>query len=375
VKKIIQLSKFYKPFSGGIESVVADISEGTCNSYSVSVVAVDPDNNLKVERINGVTVIRSAQLANIASTPLSFGYLIKVVSNVSGNIIHAHYPNPLANLAVFIAWLVGKDISNLIVHWHSDIVKQKTMLKLYKPLLNWSLRRAKRIIVTSPIYLECSEQLKGFEEKCVIVPIGIDSIESLVDKRKIEAVKEKYNNKKIIFSLGRHIYYKGFEHLIESAKYLSEGVILIGGKGEDTQKYMNLINKYNVADRVKLIGRIEDDDLPSYYAAADVFCLPSVEKSEAFGVVQLEAMSVGTPVVSTAIEGSGVSWVNEHGSSGLICQPKNAVSLADSLNLILNDESLRTSLSIGAKNRYCEHFKKEHMVNSVDKIYKDLGEA
>ena len=375
MKKVIQLSKFYKPFSGGVESVVADISEGAANSYSISVVAVDPDNNLEIEEVNGVNVIRNNQLVNIASTPISFGYLIKSIGEVSGNIIHAHYPNPLANLAIFFAWLSGKDISNLVVHWHSDIVKQKTILKFYKPLLNWSLKKAKRIIVTSPIYLEYSQQLKEFKDKCLIVPIGIDSIEYLVDEEKVEAIKEKYNNKKIIFSLGRHIYYKGFEYLIESAQYLEDAVILIGGKGEDTQKYINLINKYNVADKVKLIGRIEDEDLSSYYAAADVFCLPSVEKSEAFGVVQLEAMSVGTPVVSTAVEGSGVSWVNKHENSGLICQPKSAISLAESLNLILSDERLRNALSNGAKNRYCEYFKKEHMVNNVSKIYKDLGGA
>ena len=370
MKKVVHLSKFYKPYKGGLEAVVSDICEGV--QYPAVVLAADKDCSEHKQIINNVVVFRSKEWVNVASTSLAPSYILDAIKNVSGSIVHLHYPNPLANFAFFVSSFFLGDKCETVVHWHSDIVKQKYLLYLYMPLMKWSLRKAKVIIVTSEQYLEGSPLLRDYKCKCRVVPIGIDGLASRVECRKVKSIREKYNGKHIIFSLGRHIYYKGFEYLIKSALYVDDAVFLIGGSGPDSSMYQNLIERYSLSDKVFLIGRVEDEDLASYYSAADVFCLSSIEKSEAFGVVQLEAMSVGTPVVSTDIPYSGVPWVNEDGVSGLICNPRDEVDLAEKINTIIKDESLKKSLSQGALNRFKENFTKEKMVESIENIYSDL---
>ena len=370
---LIQLSKFYKPYSGGLESVVADIAEGV-NGFKVSVLAADPNNLTQSEIINNIEVIRSKEYFNFASTSFAPGYIIDLIKHSDNSILHVHLPNPLANIALFLAFLGGQDLSQVVIHWHSDIIKQKYLLTLYKPLQSWLLKKAKVIIVTSQRYLDSSEPLMPYRDKCIVVPIGIDSIQPKVNENLVLSLKSKYRGKKIVFSLGRHIYYKGFEYLIEAARKVENSVFLIGGKGPDTHKYISMIKEYNLEDRVKLIGRVEDEELPSYYAAADVFCFPSIEKSEAFGVVQLESMSVSTPVISTDIAGSGVPWVNKHGESGLVCEPKDVKSLAEALNRVLNNNELHKSLSKGAYLRYLKYFTKDKMINKTEQVYKDINQ-
>lgn len=370
--KIVQLSKFYKPYCGGVESVVADISEGLSNlGKDVTVIACSKDGNTRVESVDSVQVRYSKELFSFASTSFSFDYIRNVISSSSsGSIFHVHLPNPLANFAMFICYLLGRKNMKIIVHWHSDIIKQKRLLVLYTPLMNWLLNKATNIIVTSDNYLENSEQLHDFRTKCVVVPIGIDGIDDLVSVSKVQEIKNNYIGKNIVFSLGRHIYYKGFEYLIQASKNIDNTVFIIGGSGPDTDKYRKLINEYGVSDRVILIGRIDDNDLPSYFSAADVFCFPSTEKSEAFGVVQLEAMSVSTPVISSNIVGSGVPWVNKHNSSGLVCEPKSVDSLSHCLDVILNNSDLRKELSSGARLRFNSLFDKDTMVSKINDVYK-----
>lgn len=371
--RVIQLSKFYKPYSGGLESVVVDVSEGIYG-FDVSVLAADPNNLKNREVINNVEIIRSKEYFNLASTSFAPKYIMDTLKYSNGGILHVHLPNPLANIALFFAFLARRDLSKIVIHWHSDIVKQKYLLALYKPLQSWLLKKAKVIIVTSQRYLDSSEALKTYKDKCIVVPIGIDSIQSKVNEDLVLSLKSKYRGKKIVFSLGRHIYYKGFEYLIEAARKVENSVFLIGGKGPDTHKYISMIKEYNLEDSVKLIGRVEDEELPSYYAAADVFCFPSIEKSEAFGVVQLESMSVSTPVISTDIAGSGVPWVNKHGESGLVCEPKDVKSLAEALNRVLNNNELHKSLSKGAYLRYLKYFTKDKMINKTEQVYKDINQ-
>lgn len=369
--RVCHLSKFYKPYSGGLESVVADIAEGV-SGINVSVLAADPNNLSKNEVINNVQVIRSKEYFNVASTSFAPRYIIDLIKSSNGAILHVHLPNPLANLALFLAFLSGRDLSRIVIHWHSDIVKQKHLLALYKPLQSWLLKKAKVVIVTSQRYLDSSEPLKPYKYKCIVVPIGIDSVQNRVNQNLVNSIRAKYQDKKIVFSLGRHIYYKGFEYLIEAAINIEETIFLIGGKGPDTSIYEKKIKNLGLEDKVFLIGRVEDEELASYYAAADVFAFPSIEKSEAFGVVQLEAMSVGTPIVTTDIKGSGVPWVNKHMCSGLVCKPKDSKELSSALSTLLTDKPLHTKLSLGAKARFNELFTKEKMNTKIQAIYKEM---
>lgn len=371
-KRVVHVSKYYSPYFGGIESVVADLAEGSKEFIDdVNVIAIDNEDFQKFETINGVNVIRSKQNFIFLSQPVSMAYVYEIFK-CDADILHVHLPNPLANFSIFIRSLFRRNDLKIILHWHSDIVKQKKVLFFYKPLLNWLLDKCDRVIVTSKVYLDSSEQLVNHKSKCQVIPIGIDNVIDRVDFEKVKSIRERYENKKIVFTLGRHIYYKGFEFLIESAKSVPDTVFLVGGSGPDTEKYKKIISDNQLQDRVLLLGRIPQDMIANYFSAADVFCFPSTEKSEAFGVVQLESMSVGTPVISTNIVGSGVPWVNKDSLSGLVCAPKSSAQLSLALNRILFNEDLLLSLGQGALKRYNDLFRKDKMVEDCIVLYKKI---
>ena len=367
--KILHVSKFYPPYRGGLEQVVYDLVTGLQNSFTkVDVLAVNDDSKTESEVSDKGTVYRAAKLFEFASVAFSFSFLlIWRQIRVNYDVVHVHLPNPLANLVMFLF----RPRSKLVIHWHSDIVKQKWLLKIYLPLMTWLLKRADKIIVTSESYLRHSEQLANYVNKCHLIPIGIESIECDVNEDLVTEIRSNTSGKLVVFSLGRHVYYKGFEYLIEAAKECENTIFLIGGIGPDTKNYKKLIAHYNIEHKIKLLGKIPDEELASYFKAADVFCFPSIEKSEAFGVVQLESMSVGTPIISCDIKGSGVPWVNKHQSSGLVVQVKDSLALAKALESFKTDELVR-SLGIGAKKRFNELFTKSKMVDKTFNLYEEL---
>lgn len=372
ILKIVHLSKYYPPYQGGIESVVRDLASETVNkNINVSVIASDVHNQNAHEIIDSVIVFRSKEYFNLAGFSISPRYLFHVIKNNKKDVIfHIHLPNPLANLCLFLCSAIYGIKTKIVVHWHSDIIKQNFLLKFYQPFVNWLLKKADVIIVTSENYLEHSVQLSGYKDKCVIIPIGVEDKKS--NKKKLTPpIYGRY-----IFALGRHIYYKGFEVLIEAVSILkknnSDVKVIIGGVGPDTSSYKRLIDFYGLNEHIFLVGKIKSVDLESYYSNALAFCLPSIEKSEAFGVVQIESMSYGTPVISTNILGSGVSWVNKHGESGLVCEVKSAVSLADAINSLASNELLRSRLASGARKRYLNEFTLNKMVSKVLSLYKNI---
>lgn len=367
--KILHLSKYYKPYSGGIEQVVADISEGCLlKGIDSSVLAINHRAESYDYDLNGIHVYGCKSDYHYASADISFAYILKLRKIINlFDVIHVHLPNPLANLALFLANHKHKKI---VVHWHSDIVKQKKLKLLYLPLQQWLLKRADVIITTSPVYGESSKDLSKYKSKIKVIPIGINSQNYTVDENLVNDIQQRYSGKKIIFSLGRLVYYKGFEYLVESARYLPDDfVILIGGNGEEKEKLINLISHYNLGDKVKLLGFVKDAELPSYFAAGDIFCLPSVEKSEAFGVVQLEAFLFNVPVVSCDIKGSGVGWVNRQGVSGMVVPPKNPQALAAAFEYIAANPD-----NFADVNKYFQdNFHAKVMVENVAKLYKEIG--
>lgn len=330
-KKILQLGKLFPPFFGGIESVSYELALGIKEAGHVSDVLCVNEVGKKssFDDVRGVNVTRCASFFKFASVYFSTSYIlnwIKVKKNY--DVIHVHCPNPLANIAL----LFFPTRASVVVHWHSDIVRQKKLKLLYQPLQNWLLNRADKIIATSEAYANSSNDLQRVLHKISIIPIGIDPDKLSTTKEGVETIRSKYRNKKIVFSLGRHVYYKGFKYLIAAAKALPEDyILLLGGTGDLSPELYKQVKESGITEKVQFLGRISTEELGDYYSACDVFCLPSIERSEAFGVVQLEAMSLGKPVVSTAIPGSGVSWVNKDGISGRVVSPRNVMELRDAI--------------------------------------------
>jgi rhamnosyl/mannosyltransferase len=193
------------------------------------------------------------------------------------------------------------------------------------------------------------------------------------DAERVRKLREQYGNKKIVFSLGRLVHYKGFKYLVDAARYLDDSyLVIIGGSGMLKDELQKQIHDYGLEQRVKMVGRISDEDLPSYYGACDIYCLSSIMKTEAFALVQLEAMSCGKPVVSCNIEGSGVPWVNLHDVSGLVVEPENGKALADAIRRIMEDKALYYTYSAGARSRYIELFKKQRMIDRCLELYSQL---
>ena len=366
--KVLQLGKFY-PVKGGVEKVMYDLMLGLSGQdIDCDMLCAASEGGNRTITINGhARLICCTSWAKIAATMISPAMIFtlrKICRKY--DIIHIHHPDPMACLALFCSGYKGR----VILHWHSDIQKQKILLRLYRPLQDWLLERAEQIVGTTPVYLAESPCLKKMQEKTVSLPIGVEPMCSTAEAT--EEIKKRYPGKKIIFSLGRLVHYKGYKFLIESARYLDKSyLILIGGTGKLKDELQTEIDVLGLQGKVKLLGRISDEQLPSYYGACDIFCLSSVQKTEAFGIVQIEAMSCGKPVVATNIPQSGVAWVNAHGISGINVTPGNAKELAEAIKFLTENKKIYKVYSENAEKRYKEFFTKENMVKQCLKIYRE----
>lgn len=373
--RCLQLTKFYPPVNGGIETTVRDIAEGlTRLHWSVEILCAHTERHT-VHETGVIPVTRVASWGQVASTSIAPS-LISRLLNRQGNqdVIHVHLPNPMANLAL----LLTRPRAKVVVHWHSDIIKQKHLLKLYAPLQEWLLKRADAILATSPPYAKSSPWLQPYMAKVRFVPSCIRDPRNFVTQearqQRAASIRGTYPGKKIVFALGRMTYYKGFDVLVRAAQHLGDDtVILLGGKGELLGSLKAEAAALGVAEKVHFLGRVSDDDLPGYYEAADVFCLPSVMRSEAFGLVMVEAMAYGKPVVATRIPGSGVSWVNLHDETGLNAEPGDDIDLARTLSGLLNDPARAQALGAGGRSRFENYFSIDKMIDAVRAVYAEIG--
>ena len=313
--KVLQLGKFY-PIRGGVEKVEWSLTEGLsaqgilCDMLCAS---FDGAKEMQVIPLNEhgriIVVPTLFKAAGTMIAPKMIRWLRKHAAEY--DIIHVHHPDPMAALALRLSGYRGR----VILHWHSDILSQRFFLFFYRPLQNWLIRRAERIVGTTPVYVQESPHLAHAQEKCTAVPIGIDPLQP--DPERVAAIRQRYEDKKLILSIGRLIPYKGYPYLIEAMTLLPDDYhLVIGGTGPLREQLEQLIQEKSLQKRITLTGYIDDADLPAWFGACDCFVLTSTMKTEAFGIVQIEAMSCHKPVVATRIPHSGVAWVNEDGVSG-----------------------------------------------------------
>lgn len=364
--KVLQLGKFF-PVKGGVEKVMYDLMMGLSErDVDCDMLCAMEDGNKGEIAFNAhARLIGCKTLKTVAATKIAPN-MVAVLRKICGryDIIHVHHPDPMACLALFLSGYKGK----VVLHWHSDIQKQKWLLKGYLPFQKWLIRRADYIVGTSPVYLKESPFLKKVQDKTFCLPIGVDALPEAPELA--ETIRKRYGNRKIIFSLGRLVHYKGYRYLVEAARYLDDSyVILIGGSGALRDELATQIERLGLQQKVILLGRISDEELPGYYEACKVFCLSSIQKTEAFGIVQIEAMSCGKPVVATTIPESGVAWVNAQGISGINVEPENAKALADAVMEITKEESVYEKYAMNARKRYEEWFTKEGMIEKCLNLY------
>lgn len=364
--KILHVYKDYYPVLGGIENHIKILAESQANmGFDVTVLTTAPSRETTIENINSVKVIKAARVQTISRTPISLS-LIKWMHNLKMDIAHLHFPYPMGE---FANYFFGQAVHTVITY-HSDIIKQRFILQLYKPLLIKVLEKADRIIATSPQYRETSPFLKRISYKCTVIPLGIDiSRFSKPEKLMSREIRGKYKTPKMLLFVGRLRYFKGLKYLIEAMKSVDAKLLIIG-TGPDEHFLKTAASKEGLNEKIVFLGDIADTDLPAYYDACDIFILPSSHRSEAFGTVLIEAMASGKAVISTEL-GTGTSFVNIHGETGFVVPPRNSTSLAEAITRLLTDDSLRKEFAVNSKKR-AEEFSKERLNKRIAELYTEV---
>jgi glycosyltransferase involved in cell wall biosynthesis len=357
---ILQVGKFWPPHYGGIETHLRELCTGLASVVDVDVVVSNVGRDYVQEQDGEMRVTRIPTFARVASAPLS-PRMLGFLRESPADLVHLHLPNPPAVIAYLLSGHRGK----LVVTVHSDIVRQRMMAKLLSPTLTALLRRADAIVSFSPNRLEHSPVLQGFRDKCHVIPHGIPFEQyDEVDRVQIEEIRNRYQ-RPIVLAVGRLVYYKGFEYLIQAMRQIDAQLLLIG-EGPLHQQLLEQVTASGVQDKVSFLGNVRD--LRPYYHACDVFALPSIAVSEAFGIVQLEAMACGKPVVNTQLP-SGVPWVSQNGITGITVPPCDVDALAESVSLLISQPELAARYGRAARRRVEQEFATERMLARTLGLY------
>lgn len=369
--RVLEVNKAYYPHIGGIETLVKQYSQelGTvCNADVKTLVCRDGRGKTTREKLDGVKLTRAGSLGTYFSCPLSFSF-IRLFRKMAeeADVVHIHVPFPLADAALLLSGFKGR----VVVSWHSDVVKQKKLMTFYKPFMMKLLKRADCIITATKGHIDGSDYLPGFRRKCRIVPYGITPEDYLLVERS-PFLTDRLNDKKNIkvFFTGRLVYYKGVDILLKAFTMTENCELFIAGTGEMEQELKDFAKRNNIGKKVHFLGFLPDNELKQAYADCDIFVLPSVAKSEAFGIVQLEAMVYGKPVINTKLP-SGVPYVSVHGKTGLTVPPSDAKALAEAINTLAADEKMRESFGKAATERVMTEFSEK---NVIRKLYGILSE-
>ncbi|MCQ4726154.1 glycosyltransferase [Anaerotignum faecicola] len=361
--KVLEVNKMYFPVTGGIERVVQQISEGLKDEVDIDVLVCQKKGRQAKENINGVNVIKSGSMGVLFSMPVSFSFFINFFKLCRKyDVINFHMPFPLGDLACLLSGYNGK----VVVWWHSDIVKQKKIMLFYKPIMHRFLKRADVIVAATEGHVEYSEYIKEFKSKCVIIPYGVDK--NIAKNAENKITEQNYGPVKFLF-VGRLVYYKGLNYLIEAMKNVDNSALTIVGKGPLEQEVTERIEKSGLSGRVEIKNGLNDSELSEEFCKCDVFVLPSVEKSEAFGIVQIEAMIYGKPVINTNLK-SGVPYVGINGKTGITVEPRNAAELSNAMNRLALNRDERIRMGNFARKYALEHYSEDKMLKNILKIYK-----
>lgn len=372
--RVVHVYKNYYPTIGGIENHLRSLAEEQVRrGYDVTVMAASPGRRGAEQIVNGVRLVLVPRLVTLCSTPICPTFPGRL-RRERPHLIHLHFPYPPGEIARLA--LGGR--TPTVVTYHSDIVRQRRLLRLYEPLLRRVLERADRIVVTSPPYLRTSPYLPPVTAKCSVVPLGIDVERFALNgngdgparglRRRWGIPEEAF----VVGFVGRMRYYKGLDYLLRAIARVPAAQLLLVGDGPLRRRLQRLARSLGIEGRVVFAGDVSDRELPACYRVADLFVLPSTERAEAFGTSLVEAMAAGLPVISTEVA-SGTSWVNESGTTGLVVPPSDAAELAAAIDRLREDPVLRSRMGTAARRRAASCFRLASMVDGVDEVYRAAG--
>src|SRR5450759_3987437 len=300
--RVTMVNKYYPPHLGGIEYHVRYLAEALVSQDHAQVRAIVANEGPQTIReiVGGVDVLRLGRAFAYSSTPVAYGMPAAIRLEATrpdpADLLHLHFPYPWGE----VSWIRADAGLPTVLTYHSDIVRQKAALAVYSPLLRRFLSKVDLIISGSPNLVEHSEFLQPFAAKCRVVPFGYDltRYEATPQTLARAARLREGHTRPIVLFVGRLVYYKGVDVLVRAMADVDADLVVIGtGPLEGTMREIAVAS--GISSRITFMPPVPDEELVAWYHAADVFCLPSVERSEAFGAVQVEAHACGTPVVST----------------------------------------------------------------------------
>ncbi|MHB1450857.1 MAG: glycosyltransferase [Coriobacteriia bacterium] len=385
--RITMLNKYYPPHLGGIEYHMRDLAVALSGAgHGVHAIVANEGRETTFETLDGVAVTRLGRLFAYASTPVALGMKRAIADEAARpdrpDVFHLHFPYPWGEVSWLAArggrgalsgWRARHDVPTVLTY-HSDIVRQRALGAAYAPILRSVLDRVDLVIASSPDMVEHSEHLSRIADKCRVVPFGIHvehfaaTPERTARATELRAgVTPSRGERPVVLFVGRLIYYKGVDVLVRAMADVDADLVMIG-RGPLRAELDALVDSLGIGERVRFVEPVGDDDLAAWYHAADVFCLPSVARSEAFGLVQLEAHAAGTPVVSTRLT-TGVPFVNPDGVTGLTVPPGDVPALARALHTLVTDDALRARLGTQAAERALRDFTIARMTADTVAVY------
>lgn len=367
--KVLQVGKYYPPYNGGIETYLYNLCMELKDEVELDVLVSNTGRKTVIHEVDGIKVTRVGRIAKIASTDISLTYL-KQFSKRTPDIIHIHCPNPLA----VICFLLSRNKkSKLVITYHNDIIRQKVLIIFYKPFLKKLLKKAERIFVHNNNYAHSSTFLQPHLHKVVSSPPGIDikqySISPYIKNKMLE-ITQSYGNKIVLF-IGRLVYYKGLEYLIESMKNVP-AVLVIIGNGPLKNKLLKLSKRLSVQKKIHFLGNVDEQNKVAFLRSSSLLCLPSTMRSEAFGIVQLEGMICEKPIINTFVEGSGVSSVSINNETGITVPPKDTAALSQAINYLLTNPSKSKTFGKSGAKRVLEFYTREKTTRKILRTYKEI---
>jgi rhamnosyl/mannosyltransferase len=366
--KICHLAKYYPPVPGGIETHVQTLAVNGLNeekSQSIRTKTINElDNNVQVTSLGRMSSFARFDICPDLKTK------INELADRPNTILHLHTPNP-----TMLAALVSlRKRTPLVITHHSDIIKQRVLKYAFRPIEHFVYSQASRILTTSSEYISGSKFLHLYQNNLSYLPLGLDCSDYLHPSKTALAysrhLKEKYDSP-IWLSVGRLVYYKALHVAIEALTF-APGKLIVIGTGPLEKELKKKAEKLGVEDRIVWLGRVTPDQLVGAYHAATALWFPSNARSEGFGLVQVEAMASGCPVINANIPCSGVPWVSRHEKEGLTVPINDPITLAWAAKRLLDEPGLRNRLANASRDRALQEFDDMTMAKRSFEIYENV---
>lgn len=382
--RVLHVGKYFPPYAGGMETYLRDLmvsqkSSGISSGALVHRSNISYQSDCAPYETDGqvLPVHRAAVWLRLMFTPISPSFpwaLNRLIKQDRPELLHLHMPNVSAFWTLL---LPAARRLPWVIHWHSDVVASqhsnalRVFYSLYRPFERALLNKSKAVIVTSPPYLQSSVPLRDYHHKSRIVPLGINDTAYLRDAA--DDTRQSTTNQTLrVLATGRLTYYKGFEYLIRAAATIEQVEVHFVGSGDLFDELNTLSRQLGVDKRVTFHGQLPAAELVHQYHLCDCLCLPSIERTEAFGMVLLEAMCCGKATVISDVKGSGMGWVVEDGVTGLKVQPEDSLELAAALRQLQTDRDKVTVMGENGREKFHRRFHIDQSAAGITTVYNEI---